>query len=249
MEHRGRQPSDPARVRAMNYRLPKGIDPQADWRDLQYAALDTETTGVAPDSRVVEIAIIHVDGEGNVQDEWSTLVNPTSPIPKGASNVHGISDKMVKDALKYGEVYDEVVQRIRSRVPLVYNLPYDWRILKNEAVRLHKPWFAFFGVCPLTLSRCHVPGVPGGYSQTNLTRHLGIHDDDADDHRALADTRHTVQVMFDVLAKQKLDGGLSTIRQLWDHQVDFARRHEERLRIRWRKKSFDAPWNELTKEM
>lgn len=57
---------------------------------------DLETTGSDPKvDRIVEIALIRIeDGEEKV---YSTYVNPGIPIPTSATDVHGITDEMVKD--------------------------------------------------------------------------------------------------------------------------------------------------------
>jgi DNA polymerase-3 subunit epsilon len=59
---------------------------------------DIETTGVSTTKdRIVQIACIKIDLDGN-KEEKKLLINPTIPIPKEATDVHGISDEMVKDA-------------------------------------------------------------------------------------------------------------------------------------------------------
>lgn len=58
---------------------------------------DVETTGlnVACD-RIVSISIVKVMSNGKTEGKAATI-NPQIPIPKAASNVHGITDDMVKD--------------------------------------------------------------------------------------------------------------------------------------------------------
>lgn len=59
---------------------------------------DLETTGTSTTKdRIVQIACIKIDMEGN-QEEKKMLINPTIPIPKQATDVHGITDEMVKDS-------------------------------------------------------------------------------------------------------------------------------------------------------
>jgi DNA polymerase-3 subunit epsilon len=54
-----------------------------------FAVVDVETTGLFPGShRVAEIAIVHVDPEGNVTDRWETLINPQRDL--GPQRIHGI---------------------------------------------------------------------------------------------------------------------------------------------------------------
>ncbi|MCS7483172.1 exonuclease domain-containing protein, partial [Umezawaea endophytica] len=56
-----------------------------------YAVVDVETTGIHPGRhhRVVEVAVVRLDTEGRVLDEWCTLVNPERDL--GPQHVHGIT--------------------------------------------------------------------------------------------------------------------------------------------------------------
>lgn len=58
---------------------------------------DIESTGVDTETdRIVELACIKYFPDGT-QEEKSYIFNPEIPIPKEASDVHGITDDMVKD--------------------------------------------------------------------------------------------------------------------------------------------------------
>jgi DNA polymerase-3 subunit epsilon len=63
-----------------------------------YCLIDLETPvpNLATD-RIVEIAIVKVGVDGSRQAKRK-LINPQMPIPKGASDVHGITNELVKDA-------------------------------------------------------------------------------------------------------------------------------------------------------
>ncbi|MBN9295767.1 MAG: 3'-5' exonuclease [Filimonas sp.] len=74
------------------------------------AFIDLETTGVNIGSdRIVEIAIVKIMPDGTQQVKRK-LINPQMPIPAGASDVHGITDDMVKDAPTFKQVGNEVKQ-------------------------------------------------------------------------------------------------------------------------------------------
>jgi len=72
---------------------------------------DLETTGTEiGKDRIVEIALIKIHPDGTVLRkpeqrgrEHRILVNPEMPIPRGASEVHGIWDDDVKDAHSFGK--------------------------------------------------------------------------------------------------------------------------------------------------
>jgi DNA polymerase III subunit epsilon len=72
------------------------------------AFIDLETTGVSLSAdRIVEIAIIKLLPDGSRQVKRK-LINPQMPIPKASSDIHGISDEMVKDAPTFKQVANEV---------------------------------------------------------------------------------------------------------------------------------------------
>ena len=58
---------------------------------------DIESTGVETETaRIIELACIKYNVDGT-QEEKTILVNPGVPIPVEASDVHGITDEIVKD--------------------------------------------------------------------------------------------------------------------------------------------------------
>src|SRR6187401_3559776 len=76
------------------------------------AFIDLETTGVnLATDRIIEIAIVKVlpDGKRSVKRK---LVHPQMPIPKQSSDVHGITDDMIKDAPSFKEVAHELKQML-----------------------------------------------------------------------------------------------------------------------------------------
>jgi DNA polymerase-3 subunit epsilon len=90
--------------------------------------LDTETTGLGPDARICDIAV--VDQVGNVL--LDTLVNPGVPIPAGASAVHGITDAMVFNAPQWGDIADELAGVLAGRTVVIYNRGYDLPLIKRH---------------------------------------------------------------------------------------------------------------------
>ena len=71
---------------------------------------DAETTGVDTETdRIVELACIKYNIDGT-QEEKTIIVNPGIPIPLGASEVHGITDEIVKDK----PLFKQYAQSIRD---------------------------------------------------------------------------------------------------------------------------------------
>lgn len=100
------------------------------------AFIDLETTGVSLSSdRIIEIAIIKIlpDGSRLVKRK---LINPQMPIPKASSEVHGITDDMVKDAPTFKQVANEIKMFIDNADLGGYNSNrFDIPILMEEFLR------------------------------------------------------------------------------------------------------------------
>lgn len=101
------------------------------------ASIDLETTGVNPGTdRIVEIAIVKVlpDGTRSIKRK---LINPEMPIPKTASDVHGITDDMVKDAPTFRQVANELKQVLDGCDIAGYNSNrFDIPLLMEEFLRV-----------------------------------------------------------------------------------------------------------------
>jgi DNA polymerase III subunit epsilon len=100
------------------------------------AFIDLETTGVnLGTDRIVEIAIVKIltDGTKSLKRK---LINPGIPIPKGASDVHGITDEMVKDAPAFKQVAQELKQMLDGCDLAGYNSNrFDIPLLMEEFLR------------------------------------------------------------------------------------------------------------------
>lgn len=100
------------------------------------AVIDLETTGINLSSdRIVEIAIVRIspDGEKKVKRK---IINPGIPIPPASTEVHGISNEMVKDAPTFKQVANEIKQFIDNCDLAGYNSNrFDIPLLMEEFLR------------------------------------------------------------------------------------------------------------------
>jgi DNA polymerase-3 subunit epsilon len=100
------------------------------------AFIDLETTGVnLGTDRILEIAIVKIltDGTRSVKRK---LINPGIPIPKASSDIHGITDEMVKDAPLFKQVAQELKQMLDGCDFAGYNSNrFDIPLLMEEFLR------------------------------------------------------------------------------------------------------------------
>ena len=100
-----------------------------DWVSKDFAILDTETTGLGPHARIVEISCI--DRDGNVLVD--SLVNPGIPIPADAEAIHGISDADAVDKPSFPALWPMVWNAVCDvECVLIYNAAYDCRLMRQS---------------------------------------------------------------------------------------------------------------------
>jgi DNA polymerase III subunit epsilon len=111
----------------------------APWSELPIALVDVETTGKdASVDRVVEVGIAIARG-GELVECKNWLINPARPIPQEASDVHKITDEVVKDAPRFEVVAREIAAMLAGCVPAAYNAAFDRAFLANEIARAGVP--------------------------------------------------------------------------------------------------------------
>src|SRR5687768_16582155 len=114
---------------------------------MHVVAIDTETCALGPGrDRVVQFCAQQLDGDLNVLDTWTELVNPGRRIPVAATAIHGITDAMVAKC----PTFAHFAQRLRGlfapdTVFMAYNASFDFSVLNQEFVRC--------GVGPLPLEQ------------------------------------------------------------------------------------------------
>lgn len=159
---------------------------------------DLETTGVDTNTaRIVEIAVIKVFPDGS-KEEKSYRINPTIPIPPGATEVHGITDDDVKDCPTFASFSKGMFDYFSGCDIGGYNSDsYDVPLLCQEFARCGI-LFPEEGTCFVDVLKMerHVNAHNLG---ATYKRYSGEELDGA--HGALADTRATVFILEKQLEK------------------------------------------------
>jgi len=106
---------------------------------MKFLTFDLETTGVdVANDRIVEIAIFSVDPESgtNGRPLFDRRINPGRPIPKEASDIHGITDADVKDCPNFRQVATTVASFLEKQVVVGFKSnTFDVPILCEEMAR------------------------------------------------------------------------------------------------------------------
>ncbi|MEU5690631.1 exonuclease domain-containing protein [Actinosynnema sp. NPDC020468] len=166
-----------------------------------YAVVDVETTGFAAggSDRVVEVAVVQLDRDGNQTGEWCTLLNPGRDL--GPQHVHRISARDVWHAPTFAQAAGALSARLAGRVLVAHNLAFDARFLAAEFRRVGVD-LEVSGLCTMTLARRFLPGVRR--SLHACCEAAGIVPEGA--HSALHDARATGRLFATYLREGPLDG-------------------------------------------
>jgi DNA polymerase III epsilon subunit family exonuclease len=165
--------------------------------DVPFAVVDVETTGgaVGRGHRVIDISIVEVKG-GRVVDEYQTLVNPGTSISPMIVALTGITTEMVRQAPFFDHVADEIDRRLRGRVFVAHNAPFDWGFVSAELLRAAGDVPDVPRLCTVLMCRRLVPQL----RRRNLdvvTRHFGVEIHER--HRAYGDALATARVLLRLL--------------------------------------------------
>ncbi|MBP2833946.1 GIY-YIG nuclease family protein [Aquimarina sp. U1-2] len=160
-----------------------------------YAVIDVETTGKGiRGNRITEICIVILKN-GKVLDKFTSLVNPEQNIPPFITGLTGIDNDMVRDAPKFYEIAEHIIELTTGAIFVAHNVNFDYNVIRGEFKDLGYT-FTRRKLCTVRLCRKLIPGLYS-YSLGRLCSSLNI--PLVDRHRAEGDTDATVILFQKIL--------------------------------------------------
>ena len=99
-----------------------------------YVVMDLEMTGISPEEdKIIEIGAVRIR-DGKVVEMFQTFVNPKRPIPLRVTELTGISDEMVKDALEEDIAIEQFLDFLGEDILVGHSIKFDYSFLKQWAV-------------------------------------------------------------------------------------------------------------------
>lgn len=112
-------------------------------RALEFAVIDTETTGLSPykGAKLIEVAGMVVDEAWTIREDkaFHSTINPGVPIPIFITRLTGISNRMAKDAPPAEDVLPAFFRFLSGRILVIQNAPFDLSFLNYYAEQLGLP--------------------------------------------------------------------------------------------------------------
>jgi DNA polymerase III epsilon subunit family exonuclease len=175
----------------------------------QIAVVDVETTGLFPQrhDRLVEIAIVVLNQDGDTEREYQTLVNPERDM--GPTALHGISAGEVLHAPKFAEIAADILEFLNGvRVLAGHNVRFDRGFLDSEFQRINVTLPEGESICTCQLL--------GGSSLAACCAEYGI-TFDGEPHCAIHDARATANLL----------------RRLFEDEAELQEKCRQALPVQW----------------
>ena len=190
--------------------------------------LDTETTGLSPESgdRVIEIGCVELVNRRLTGRKVHFYVNPERRNSTDALAVHGLSDDFLADKPRFAEIADELIEFVRDAELVIHNAAFDIGFLDMELRRIGRAPIADHGcrvTDSLSMARDSFPGKSN--SLDALCKRFEVNNAMRELHGALLDAGLLAEVYIRMTRGQDslvMDGGDALGADLAVRSIDFA---------------------------
>jgi len=172
---------------------------------------DTETTGLDPltGDRVIEVAALELDNDLPTGKSFHRLIHPQRDIPEEATRVHGITIDKLRDAPRFEEIIDDLLEFFADGPLIAHNAPFDFGFLNAEFARAGRPNLDRGRmVDTLVLAKKRFPGMPN--SLDALCRRFNIDLSERTTHNALLDCKLLAEVYVELTGGRQRGLSLAT---------------------------------------
>ena len=191
--------------------------------------LDTETTGLSPESgdRVIEIGCVEMLNRRLSGRNLHFYLNPERRSHEDAIKIHGLTDEFLADKPLFASIADELLGFVDGAEIIIHNAGFDVGFLNEELRRLGRPKFPGFVkqiTDSLLMAREMFPGKAN--SLDALCKRLEVDNSNRSLHGALLDAGLLAEVYIRLTRGQNslaIDTGEASAAQAALEAVDFSR--------------------------
>ncbi len=164
---------------------------------------DTETTGLEPSegSRIVEIGALEMIDFRLTGEEFHCYINPETPMPQAAFNVHGLSDDFLAKKPIFAKIIPEFLIFIGDAALLAHNASFDLNFLQYQLQMIGSAPLKNQIIDSLLLARRKFPNQKNDLN--SLATRLNIDISMREKHGALLDSQILAQIYIALEGKQQ----------------------------------------------
>lgn len=178
--------------------------------------LDTETTGLSPESgdRIIEVGCVEMVNRKLTGNNKHFYINPERASHEDAVKIHGLTDEFLSDKPVFAAIADELFDYLDGAEIIIHNAGFDVGFLNAELRRLGRGPFAEIAGAitdSLTMAREMFPGKSN--SLDALCKRLEVDNSNRTLHGALLDAGLLAEVFINMTRGQDslvIDAGESS---------------------------------------
>jgi DNA polymerase-3 subunit epsilon len=174
-------------------------------------ALDTETTGLDPNSghRIVEIGCVEMIGHIRTDNAFHVYINPERDMPREAEAIHGISSEFLKDKPVFSAVAQQFVDFIGDSSLVIHNAGFDMKFINAELSSVDIPPVPMDrAIDTVQIARRKFPGQPANLDA--LCRRFNIDLSARVKHGALLDAELLADVYLELMGGRQASMSLNS---------------------------------------
>jgi CBS domain-containing protein len=197
---------------------------------LDAVVIDIETTGLDPRSaRAIELAAVRLAGGKLEANAFRRLIDPGEPIPRSATDIHGVDDTTVRGAPRFAQAWPELAAALGDTILIGHTIGFDLAVLKRECARADLAWTPPPALDTRLLAEIAEPEL-ADYSPESLAAWLGL--EIKDRHSALGDARAAGEI-FQALVPRLRGRGIRTLAEAMRASRSLTRVLEQHHRAGW----------------
>jgi len=157
---------------------------------MRYIAFDVETPN-RYNSRMSAIGISVIE-DGEIVEEFYSLVDPEQPFDWFNTQLTGISEESVADAPTFPQLWEKIKPILSSGILAAHNASFDTGVLRRCLCDYGIDWCpSVKGLCTVTMGRSLLPGI--SHKLNDMCDYYGI---DLNHHRADSDSHACAEILL-----------------------------------------------------
>lgn len=112
-------------------------------RDVRFAALDFETTGLEiSQAHLVSLGLVEIENLGiKLASTWHEIIRTSRDLPENSTVIHQITDDMVRRGQDIKQTFDRLLVRLKGHVLIAHHAKIELGFLKKICKELYQQDF------------------------------------------------------------------------------------------------------------